>query len=179
MVSRRDSRKPPKVRSSVGGEPPTRVFSKGVSNIIPGELLIQLSPDAASKMTASIARGPARGRASAGARSFGINAVDDALDDLKITEITSLHPPAPATSAAMAEAVQMAGTYRIRYAGKTDAAGAVKRLSNVSGVTYAEPNVYRETCVVPNDPDYPSQWGLNHINCPAAWDRTTGSPRFC
>lgn len=178
MADPNEPRKPPKVRSLAGGKPPARVFSKGVSNIIPGELLVQLRPDAASKMTASIARGPSRGRAAAGAKAFGISALDDALGDLKITEITSLHPPAPATSAAMAEAVQMAGTYRIRYAGKAGAETAVKRLSSVAGVVYAEPNVYRETCIVPNDPDYPSQWGLNHINCPAAWDRTTGSPNI-
>jgi subtilisin family serine protease len=45
----------------------------------------------------------------------------------------------------------------------------------VDGVEYAEPNRYRETSVIPNDPSFPSQWGLTKINCPAAWDRTTGS----
>jgi subtilisin family serine protease len=179
MASRsEDPRKPPKVRSFAGGKPPARVFSKGVSNIVPGELLVQLSPETARQMTASIARGPTRSRAGTGARAFGLEAVDNALRDLKIVEITSLHPPAPAASAAMAEAVQMSGTYRIRYSGETDADTAVKKLSNVPGVQYAEPNVYRETCIVPNDPDYPSQWGLNRINCPAAWDRTTGSPNI-
>jgi subtilisin family serine protease len=43
-------------------------------------------------------------------------------------------------------------------------------------VQYAEPNRYRETYVVPNDPSFASQWGLSKINCPAAWDRTTGAP---
>lgn len=28
--------------------------------------------------------------------------------------------------------------------------------------------------VVPNDPEFPSQWHLAALNCPKAWDRTTG-----
>ena len=40
-----------------------------------------------------------------------------------------------------------------------------------------EPNRYRETSLTPNDPSFPSQWGLTKINCPSAWDRTTGSGR--
>jgi subtilisin family serine protease len=178
MAGRREPLKPAKVRSSAGGEPPTRVFSKDTSNIIPGELLVQLNSETASRMTASIARGPSRGRANIGASAFGIDALDAALNALNVTAITSLHPPAPTTSNAMTEAVQMAGTYRIRYAANTDPAAAAESLASVPGVDYAEPNVYRETCITPNDPDYPLQWGLNHINCPAAWDRTTGSPNI-
>jgi subtilisin family serine protease len=59
-------------------------------------------------------------------------------------------------------------------------------------VLYAEPNFYLERRAVPNDPRFPSLWGLHNtgqnigrgttstadsdIDAPAAWDVTTGSP---
>jgi subtilisin family serine protease len=77
---------------------------------------------------------------------------------------------------AMAESVvELASTFRVRYESATDVQTAVDTLSNVDGVEYAEPNRYRETYAVPNDPSFPTQWGLTTINCPAAWDRTTGA----
>ena len=176
MARRAQPRKPTKVRRVDVGVASAVVFGKGVSSIIPGELICQLAPEAAAGITESIARGPARGRTMTGARAFGVSPVDDVLSKLKVTQITSLHPPTPVASFAMAEAVQLASTYRIRFSADTSVETAVAQLSNVAGVAYAEPNVYRETCIVPNDPDFGQQWGLTRINCPAAWDQTTGSP---
>jgi len=42
-------------------------------------------------------------------------------------------------------------------------------------VEYAEPNYIIHAILTPNDPSFPSQWGLTKIGAPQAWDVTTGS----
>jgi subtilisin family serine protease len=54
---------------------------------------------------------------------------------------------------------------------------AVAGLERMNGVLYAEPDAVRTASAVPNDPNYPQQWGMAAINAPAAWDITTGSPQ--
>ena len=68
---------------------------------------------------------------------------------------------------------------------------AVGRLSRRGDVVYAEPNYRYEYTALPNDPQFPSEWGLHNtgqpieggpsgrrdadIDAPQAWDLTTGS----
>jgi subtilisin family serine protease len=151
------------------------IFTDEVSNIIPGEVIVQLSPDASAQITESIAPGPSRGHPVSGARGFGVSGLDRVLADLQVTSVTRLTPPAPTMTAADESLVALASTFKIRYESDTDALTAAETLSNVDGVEYAEPNRYRETYAIPNDPSFPTQWGLTKINCPPAWDRTTGS----
>lgn len=50
-------------------------------------------------------------------------------------------------------------------------------LTNSGLFTYVEPDFVAHTgatSVIPNDPDYPSQWHLTSINAPTAWGITTG-----
>lgn len=160
-------------------QPPKPIFAEGTSNIVPGELLVRLEPDAASRIEASIATGPTRGAAPVGPQAFGLSALDEALAGLGVTSIVQLHPPAPRNAiGAMAfgeEAGSLSSTYRIRFEGRTKVETAVTRLESLNEVSFAEPNRYRESYLVPNDPNFPTQWGLAKINCPAAWDRTTGA----
>ena len=155
---------------------PPPIFGTDGSDLIPGEVILQLDETASDALTESIPSGPTRGNVFAGAMAFGHRALDSALSKLKVTSITRLHPPAPVTSLAMTEATAMASTYRVRFAKGTSVEHAAKALTQVPGVQYAEVNRYRETYVVPNDPSFASQWGLSKINCPAAWERTTGAP---
>ena len=148
------------------------------SDIVPGELIVQLDESAAATVTESIPRGPSRVRSMGGAMRFGISALDAVLVKLKTSSVVRLHPPAPITSIAMTEATTLASTFRIAFDRSTSVETAAQQLSSVAGVQYAEPNRYRETYVIPNDPGFASQWGLNKINAPAAWDRTTGSPNI-
>jgi subtilisin family serine protease len=153
------------------------IFGEGVSDIIPGEVVIQLTEDTAARVTESISRGPRRGVADAGATAFGISELDTVLSSLKAKDLVRLHPPAPPAgdNMALAIAVPMASTFRLSYSASVSAEQAVERLEAVDGVEFAEPNRYRESYVVPNDPSFAAQWGLTRINAPAAWDRTTGS----
>jgi subtilisin family serine protease len=154
------------------------IFGKDVSNVIPGELIVQLHEDAAAQVAASIPRGPSRGRRTEAPAAFGIQSLDGVLGKIKATSVTRLHPPAPPVAEAveaLEHAVSMASTFRITYASSMAVDAAAREVGKAPGVVYAEPNRYRESCVVPNDPSYPAQWGLAKLNCPAAWDRTTGA----
>ena len=163
-----------KTRSELAGAKKP-IFQDGVSNVIQGEVLLQLEEGAAAEISESIPRGPSRGARAVGPATLGFEALDKVLARLKVNEIVRLHPPAPPVSEALEHAVPMASTFRLTFSAGTVEA-AVEQLKAVGGVQFAEPNRYRETCVVPNDPSFPSQWGLTKINGPAAWDRTKGSP---
>jgi subtilisin family serine protease len=156
-------------------EMPEPIFHDKDSDIIPGEVIVQLRSDTSAAITESIPTGPSRGHSVPGPRSFGVSDLDSVLAALKATSVSRLTPPAPTMTATAESVVALASTFRIRYESKTDVQTAVDQLSNVNGVEYAEPNRYRETYAVPNDPSFPNQWGLAKINCPTAWDRTTGS----
>jgi subtilisin family serine protease len=156
-----------------GGIPPS-IFSEG-SDIVPGEVIVQLDANAAASVTMSIPRGRSRFSATESITSFGVSTLDQTLAKLKVTSVTRLHPPAPVSSNAMTEAVAMGDTFRVTFDKKTSAEEAAQQLLLVTGVAYAEPNRYRETSITPNDPMFASQWGLSKINAPGAWDRTTGS----
>lgn len=169
--------KPSKKPNDVSGvkEP---IFGAKVSNIIPGEIIVQLNESAAANITTSIAAGAIKGSSQVGALTFGVSDLDNILADIKVTSINRLHPPAPVNSMAMDSATPMASTFFIRYSGKKTPEDVAAQFEKLDGIDYAEPNCYRETAVTPNDPSYTTQWGLAKINCPAAWDRTTGSPNI-
>ena len=53
---------------------------------------------------------------------------------------------------------------------------AIQDLEKQPGVVYAEPNYYVTAQeVIPNDPAFPNQYGLERINAPAAWEITKGA----
>lgn len=153
---------------------PARIFGSG-NDIVPGEVIVQLSDAASASITSAIPRGPSRGLAFSATQSFGHSDLDAALKGIKVKSITRLHPPAPRASFAMAAAVELATTFRVAFDDKTPVEEVVAKLDQVDAVKYAEANRYRETYVTPNDSMFASQWGLTKINCPAAWDRTKGA----
>jgi subtilisin family serine protease len=153
-------------------------FGPAVSNVIPGEAVIILEEGVADSFSSSVPAGPTRGLVGTAA-AFGITALDDVLSDLEVSSISAVHTPAPPAVrqglAVTAGDTPHAAAYKIRYSADTPVEEAVARLADLNEVRVAEPNRYREASVIPNDPDYPQQWGLAKINCPDAWDRTTGS----
>jgi len=65
--------------------------------------------------------------------------------------------------------------YRLEFAESIDQASVRAQLFDKN----ASVNIYEDFLVqnrttIPNDPDYPAQWGLEQINMPAVWDITTG-----
>lgn len=51
----------------------------------------------------------------------------------------------------------------------------IEILSEDPCVVFAEPDFYLQPHIIPNDPYYNYLWGLQKVNCPLAWDHTTGS----
>ena len=73
-----------------------------------------------------------------------------------------------------AEALDLAETYRVRFALARDAAQLAAILQADPAVIFAEPNYIRQSLRSPNDPNLREQWGLHNIQAPEAWDLTTG-----
>jgi subtilisin family serine protease len=65
--------------------------------------------------------------------------------------------------------------YRLRVPKGSNIEQVVADLKRTPGVQFAEPNYKFKTLAVPNDPSYPSQWGLPQINMPSAWNINTGN----
>jgi subtilisin family serine protease len=78
------------------------------------------------------------------------------------------------------------GLYLIKLPPGLDPPHARAAFAQIAGVLYAEPNYLLFSNTTPNDPQYPSLWGLHNtgqnggtpgadIHAPEAWDITTGS----
>jgi subtilisin family serine protease len=89
---------------------------------------------------------------------------------------TGIIPRQPVITQLGTVAEHMSATYCLRFDPQTDLDQAVSKLAKVAGVVEVSPVRFRFALFTPNDPMYGLQWGLTKINCPAAWDRTKGSP---
>ncbi len=63
----------------------------------------------------------------------------------------------------------------LRLQGTSTVESAVAALSRDPRVQYAVPDLSVKVTATPNDPSYASQWALQAIHAPAAWDRSTGT----
>ncbi|RLG55519.1 MAG: hypothetical protein DRN88_05575, partial [Candidatus Hydrothermarchaeota archaeon] len=79
---------------------------------------------------------------------------------------------------------QLFNIYKLKLPKQTDIKAAVEDYSKDPNVEYAEPNYIAHIAAVPNDPDFPQQWGLHNIGqyhlpdadigAPEAWDVEQG-----
>jgi serine protease len=156
------------------------VFGPDDDNVVPGEVIFALEADAAAEVAISIPSEPIRrGPSAASVTELGSSAVDKALARLNVQSVTRVHGAGPAQVAegvAVASDLGLDGTFRVRYGAARAPAAVAERLGGLNEVAWAEPNRYREAALVPNDPQFGAQWGLTRINCPDAWDHTTGDP---
>src|SRR5918995_6812137 len=77
--------------------------------------------------------------------------------------------------AAVVERLPLSGLVRVRLGPGTSVAAAEKALERRPEVRYAQPNHLYRIAATPNDPSFPSLWGMTNIQAPGAWDLTTGS----
>src|SRR5688500_970298 len=100
MPQRRSRRGTTTARAAAGGAMPPidpsrlTIFEDPEANVVPGEVLVTLSEDAAAAVANSIPSGPSRGLVGDQATTLGVETVDDVLADLGVRSITRLHPPA-------------------------------------------------------------------------------------
>jgi subtilisin family serine protease len=74
-----------------------------------------------------------------------------------------------------ADGTARTGITRLKVQGGVTVQEAVSALSGREGVLFAQPNYLYHAALVPNDPNYASQWGLGKLGAPAAWDLAVGS----
>lgn len=67
------------------------------------------------------------------------------------------------------------GWQRIKLPENLPIEKALERYRNSAEVEAVQPNYYYRLLAAPNDPQFPSMYGLQKISAPAAWDLTTGS----
>jgi subtilisin family serine protease len=77
--------------------------------------------------------------------------------------------------ATVVERLPLNGLVRVRLGRGTSVAAAEKALERRAEVRYAQPNYLYRIAATPNDPSFPSLWGMTNIQAPDAWDLTTGS----
>jgi subtilisin family serine protease len=71
--------------------------------------------------------------------------------------------------------LRVAGLQLVRLGRGKSVPEAVATFNADPSVAYAVPDYREHALATPNDPQYPSLWGLQKISAPAAWDITTGS----
>ena len=65
--------------------------------------------------------------------------------------------------------------YRLEFAESIDQASIRSQLFDKdASVNIYEDFLVKNRATIPNDPDFPAQWGLEQINMPSVWDITTG-----
>ncbi|MCP4482092.1 MAG: PQQ-binding-like beta-propeller repeat protein [bacterium] len=80
----------------------------------------------------------------------------------------------------------LSNIYTLKFSKEFDAKDVAEEFSKDPNIEYAEPNYYYELFLIPNDPYFANQWGLDNtgqlggtagvdINALNAWDITTGS----
>ena len=62
----------------------------------------------------------------------------------------------------------------VRSPADADAVAAIGALVRQPEIEWAQPNYFRRFATTPNDPDYSSQWNLEAIKMPQAWDINPG-----
>jgi hypothetical protein len=78
-------------------------------------------------------------------------------------------------NATLVERLPLSGLVRVRLEPGTSLAAAERALERRPEVRYAQPNHLYRIAATPNDPFFPSLWGMAAIQAPGAWDLTTGS----
>ncbi len=145
---------------------------------IPGQVIIKLTQTAQRQMTAAVPTGPMRGMTADAPCELGVDTIDKVLKKCKARTINRLHGPIPSSTLSNAATAEVAGdlvgTMRVRYDSTDDPEQVAKDLKKAAGVTDASAEYYRFSSATPNDPDFGQLWGMQAINAPAAWDRTTG-----
>lgn len=77
--------------------------------------------------------------------------------------------------ATVVERLPLSGLVRVRLEPGTSVAAAAAAFERRPEVRYAQPNHLYRIAATPNDPAFPSLWGMANISAPGAWDLTTGS----
>ena len=135
--------------------------NRGNSQYLPDRIIVKLMPRLPTSLSKS---------------AFGIRSIDQGLSRVSTVAVV---PMFPASAKQEPMGVDLSLFYEIRFSSPNDPFSLAEELSKLPEVQYAEPSfIYRVTgkTFTPNDPLVSSQWGLEKINAPAAWDISQGDP---
>jgi subtilisin family serine protease len=109
---------------------------------------------------------------------FDTPSVRRSLVALVVASLTLLSLAAPASAGPTTDIVvgRPDGSFTVRTVPAATAAQQVARAEETPGVAWAEVDVpmHAVGAVTPNDPEFPSQWGLTRTRTTEAWNRTKG-----
>jgi len=142
------------------GLPGVTLKNRTNSQYLPDRVIVKLMPRVPTSLSKS---------------AFGVRSIDQALARVSIVSVAPMFP-LPALKQKPVS-VDLSLIYEIRFSSPNDPFSLAEELSRVSEVQYAEPSfIYTVTgrTFTPNDPLLSSQWGLEKISAPAAWDISQG-----
>lgn len=117
--------------------------------------------------------------AAAGIESRTGNAdLDSALDAVGATALWRVQGPGGQGGVADVEEglPELSDLILVDFDPKHSTDEAIRTLRRASVVADVTPSGGFSIAMIPNDPQFPSQWGLTDVGCPAAWDTTLGDP---
>ncbi|MFC1767768.1 S8 family serine peptidase [Candidatus Margulisiibacteriota bacterium] len=125
---------------------------------VPGELVVKFKgvPDIGS--SAIMAFSP------------GSDPASSIISRAKITKIRAASGSKRAGFSIASNTVDSPGIYKLKFNDSEDLYALKKQLLKDPSVEYVEPNYIFQAFVVPNDPSYQYQWGLQKIAAASAWD---------
>ena len=107
--------------------------------------------------------------------AFGIRSIDQVLSRVSIVSAAPMFPLSVLTLKPIG--IDLSLLYEIRFSSPNDPFFLAEELSKLPEVQYAEPSfIYpvAQALFTPNDSLFSSQWALQKISAPAAWDVTQG-----
>jgi len=142
-----------------------RTPDEQVHSYKPGEFIIKIKGDYSIVLSYS----------SDGFVQMGIPSIDKLNSDFGVKKIEKLFVGNTA-----AKDSELSKVYTLTISPDADIMKIVSSYSKDNAIEYAEPNYMYQACVIPNDPSFSQQWGLNQpndhdIDAPEAWDIETGN----
>lgn len=112
-------------------------------------------------------------------QNFNISSLGKAFPDFSLSDTLRI-----LKTGERFKSTNLSNIYVLRAKSITDVQPLVETLKSLDCVVFAEPNwTGIKACIIPNDPLFGEQWGLENyypnnesdIDAPEAWDKTTGS----
>lgn len=110
----------------------------------------------------------------------GLTDLDEALQSLNVSGLYRVYAGDPDAEAGAADAsggdefAELASLVLVEFDPNQSVDEAIATLANVASVQEVTPSGRFSIAFIPDDPEFPSLWGMTDIRAPEAWDTTTG-----
>lgn len=147
---------------------PVMVATDPLLKFVPDRVIIKLKPGIQLGIKAGAAANMTKGTNNPG--------LDQAFAAIGVRAVDPVFPVNPISFGRAANIDNpLARIYRLILTPGADVAAAIGLLRAREAIEYAEPDYIAHATLIPNDPEWISQWALSKINAPTAWDATQGA----